>query len=404
MTKYVVVGNGIAGITTAQMVIPADENAEVHVLGREKYPYYQRPRLWEFIAGEVEQENLYFRPLDWYAQKGIDIHLDTQVQALDSKEHRVILADGSKVDYDRLLLATGARAFVPPIAGADKDGVFVLRNLDDALAIKERSGHCMSVAVIGGGLLGLETARALQAAGLDVTVIEFAPYLLPRQLDEEGGRTLQAILEEMGLHFLTGAETEAILGDDQVTGVRIKGGQVLDCQMALFSTGIRSRIELPRDAGLEVNRGVVVDEHLATSAEDVYAAGDVAEFRGITYGIIPAAIDQARIAAANMVEPGSATYPGTLRSTTLKIVGVQLTCLGEAIASGEECDIIRQTDLQNGVYQRLAIQNGKVVGAILLGDTKMVRTLKKLIQSQRDVSGHEDVLLETDFDLNDLVT
>lgn len=403
MTKYVVVGNGIAGITAAQMVIPADENAEVHVLGREKYPYYQRPRLWEFIAGEIEQEKLYFRPLDWYAEKGIRIHLDTLVESFDPKAHRLTLADGSKMGYDRLLLATGARSFVPPISGTDKDGVFVLRNLDDALAIKAHAQECKSVAVIGGGLLGLETARALQAAGLDVTVIEYSPYLLPRQLDEEGGRALQVILEEMGLHFLTDAETETILGDGHVTGVRLKSGEILDCQMVLFSTGIRSRIGLARDAGLEVNRGVVVDEHLATSAEDVYAAGDVAEFQGITYGIIPAAIDQARIAAANMVAPESTLYRGTLRSTTLKIVGVQLTCLGNATASEKECDVIRQTDLQNGIYQRLVIQEGKVVGAILLGDTKMVRTLKKLIQSQRDVSGHEAELLESDFDLNTLV-
>ena len=403
MTKYVVVGNGIAGITAAQMVIPADENAEVHVLGREKYPYYQRPRLWEFIAGDIEQEKLYFRPLDWYAEKGIQIHLDTPVESFNPKAHRLTLADGSKVGYDRLLLATGARSFVPPISGTDKDGVFVLRNLDDALAIKEHAQRCRAVAVIGGGLLGLETARALQAADLDVTVIEYAPYLLPRQLDEEGGRALQVILEKMGLHFLTGAETEAILGDGHVTGVRLKGGEILDCQMVLFSTGIRSRIDLARDAGLDVNRGVVVDEHLATSAEDVYAAGDVAAFQGITYGIIPAAIDQARIAAANMVAHGSATYQGTLRSTTLKIVGVQLTCLGDATASDKECDVVRQTDLQNGAYQRLAIQDGKVVGAILLGNTKMVRALKKLIQSRRDVSGYEEKLLDADFDLNDLV-
>jgi len=195
MGRYVIVGNGVAGVTAAQSIVRADPAAEVHIFGAEPHPYYQRPRLWELIAGQIEQDALYFRPLEWYAARGIQVQLGIQVTALDPQAHRLALADDSRVEYDRLLLATGGRAFVPSFDGADKKGVFTLRSLDDALAIKRQTQGASTAAVIGGGLLGLETARALRTAGLEVTVIEFVPHLLPRQLDAEGAQVLQSLLE-----------------------------------------------------------------------------------------------------------------------------------------------------------------------------------------------------------------
>ena len=410
MRRYVIVGNGVAGITAAQSIARADSAAEVHVFGAEPYPYYRRPRLWEFIAGQTGQEALYFRPPEWYAERGIRLHLGVRAASLDPAAHRLALADGSHVNYDRLLLATGGRPFVPPFEGADKEGVFTLRTLDDALAIKTYAHDVRSAAVIGGGLLGLETARALLSLGLDVSVIEHSPHLLPRQLDAEGARVLQSLLEAMGLHILTNAATEAILGDGHATSVRFKDGRVVDGELVLISTGIRSRVELAREAGLEVNRGVVVDEQLRTSEADVYAAGDVAEFEGRVYGIIPAATEQAQVAAANMVadpstgsgQAGSAIYSGTMPANPLKIAGVDLTCLGEATATGDEFVILRQVDAASGVYRRLTLRDGKIVGAILLGDTQSVRPVKQLIASRRDVSAYGERLLNESFDLKAL--
>ena len=410
MRQYVIVGNGIAGITAAQSIVRADQTAEVHIFGAEPYPYYRRPRLWEFIAGEIKQDALYFRPPDWYAERGIHLHLGIQVSSLYPTAHRLTLVDGSTVEYDRLLLAMGGRPFVPPFEGADKEGVFTLRTLDDALAMKAYARDVRNAAVIGGGLLGLETARALRTAGLEVTVIEFAPYLLPRQLDAEGAQVLQSLLETMGLRILTGAATEAIVGDEHATGVRLKAGpehgrrdgRVVDGELVLISTGIRSRVELAREAGLEVNRGVIVDEQLRTSGADVYAAGDVAEFEGRVYGIIPAATEQAQVAAANMVADGNATYSGTLPANTLKVVGIDLTCLGEATATGDEFVILREADPAGGVYRRLTLRDGKIVGAILLGDTQSVRPVKQLIATGRDVSAYGERLLDEGFDLRAL--
>ena len=400
--QYVVVGNGVAGVTAAQSLVRADLAAEVHIFGEEPYPYYQRPRLWEFLANEIEQQTLYFRSPDWYAAKGIQVHLGARVTALDPAEHRLTLADGGHIDYDRLLLASGAQPFVPPFAGTDKEGVFTLRTLDDARAMKAYAADIRSVVVIGCGLLGLETARALLSLGLDVRMLESEPRLLPRQLDGEGAQVLQARLEAIGLHFLTNAQTETILGNGRVTGVRLRDGRVVEGEMVLISTGIRSRVELAREAGLEVNRGLIVDEQLRTSAADVYAAGDVAEFEGIVYGIIPAAVEQAQVAAANMVNQGSATYSGTVPATTLKIVGIDLTSLGDATAAGDEFDILRQTDPAAGVYRRLTLRDGKIVGAILLGDTQNIRPLKQLIATGGDVSAHSDRLLDENLDLKAL--
>lgn len=402
MEKYLIIGNGIAGVTAARSIVRATPNAEVHVLGSEPYPFYPRPRLWELIAGEITQDEIYFHPLKWYREQGIQIHTNTVVTAIDPEKHSLSLAGGGEFSFNKLLLATGARSFIPPIEGVHKPGVFALRTLNDALAIKEHAATCSGAVVIGGGLLGLETARALRSAGLDVTVIEFLPYLMPRQLDAEGGAVLQSLLEAQGMHILPNSHTEAILGEKGASGVRLKDGPTVKGELVLVSTGVRPRVKLAQEAGLAVNRGVVVDKYLQSSAEDVYAAGDVAEFEGRLYGIIPPSIEQARIAAANMVAPGSSTYQGSLPSTTLKITGIDLTSLGEATASGDEYTLLRAEDSPKGVYRRLTLRDGKIVGAIFLGTTLGVRAVKKLIAAKRDVFSHQQHLLDKDFDLSSI--
>jgi nitrite reductase (NADH) large subunit len=402
MSRYLIVGNGVAGITAAQGIVRADPEAEVHVYGSEPYPYYQRPRLWMYLAGEIEQQELYFRPLDWYASRGIQVHVESKVTALDPTEHRIRLANGDWHAYDRLLLATGGRSFIPPFEGRTQEGVFALRSLDDALAIKRHASQASGIVVIGGGLLGLETARALLASSRRVTVIEIAPYLLPRQLDMTGAQVLQRRLETMGLSFYVGATTESIIGDGRAQGVRLAGGRAVRSELVVVSAGIRSRVELAREAGLDVNRGVLVDEQLRTSAPDVFAAGDVAEFGGVVYGIIPAAIEQARAVAANMVNGSTATYGGTVVSNTLKVVGIDLTCLGHSTADGENHVVLRYSDQAAGVYKRLALRQGKIVGAILLGDVEDARWLQMLIAERRDVGVHGSRLLDGGLDLKAL--
>jgi nitrite reductase (NADH) large subunit len=401
--RYHIIGSGIAGVTAAQAIMRADPAAEVQIFGAEPYPYYYRPRLWEFIAGQAEQETLFFRPKAWYAERGIHLHLGVRVTGLNPRDHSLTLADGSNTKYDRLLLATGCRPFTPPFEGVDKKGVYTLRTIEDAIAIKEYSQRVATAAIIGGGLLGIETARALTSLNINVSVIEFMPHLLPLQLDTEGAQALQSLLESMGLSILIGAATEAILGDEFPTGVRIKDGRVVDAELVLISTGVRPRIELAREAGLDVNRGVIVDQQMRTSAADIYAAGDVAEFEGTVYGIIPAAIDQTRVAAANMVASGSATYNGTVLSTTLKVAGAELTSMGEYLIEGDEYTPIRHTDEGTGTYRKIVLRDGRIVGAILLNDKSRVAPIAQLIKRGTDVSTHTNILLNDDFELKSLL-
>ena len=402
MQRYVIVGSGVAGVTAAQSLVRENPGAQVQILGAEPYPYYQRPRLWALIAGEIEQEQLYFRPEDWYASRGIQLRLGTLVKELDPAAHRLSLDNGDTVEYDRLLLATGGSAFVPPIEGADRTGAFSLRTLDDARAIKAYAEQTSRVLIVGGGLLGLETARALVGPNRQVTVLEIVPHLLPRQLDAPGAAILAHRLEEMGLRIRIGAQTQTILGNGRVTGIQFADGSQAEGDLVVLSTGIRSRTELARAAGLEVNRGIVVDGHLCTSEQDVYAAGDAAEFGGRVYGIIPAAIEQARAAAANMVTQNAVTYTGTVPSTTLKIVGIDLTCLGESMVDGPQFTILRYSDPMASVYKRLTVRDDKIVGAILLGDTSDVRPIQQLIVGERIVAGYGDRLLDGSLDLKAL--
>jgi len=384
---YVIVGNGVAGVTAAQSIVRADPSAEVHIFGAEPYPYYRRPLLWEFIAGQIEQDELTFRPPEWYAQRGIHLHLGIRATTLGPAAHRLTLADGSQADYDRALLATGGRPFVPPCEGTDKEGVFTLRTLDDARAIKAYARQVATAVVIGGGLLGLE----------------IFPYLLPRQLDQEGAQVLQSLLEEQGLQVITGAATEAVLGDVCADCIRLKDRRIVGGDLVLFSTGIRSEVSLAQEAGLEVNRGVVVDGYLQTSAEDIFAAGDAAEFDGRVYGIIPPAIEQARVAAANMVAPGSTTYTGTLPTTTLKVAGAELTSLGECVVEGDEYTQLRHADPAAGHYRKVVLRDGHIVGAILLNDTERTKPITQLVERGMDVSAYADRLLDDDFDLKSLL-
>lgn len=404
--NFTIIGNGVAGNTAALTLSRLVPGARINVYAAEAHPYYPRPLLTEFLAGELDLEHLYFKPLSWYAGRNIALHLGTPVAAIIPQEHRITLADGTKAGYDRLLLAAGAQAWVPPIRGADKPGVFTLRTVDDALAIRSYARQARRAIVIGGGLLGLEAARALRVLGLQVRVVEFLPRLLPRQLDAEGAAVLQGLIEGRGIEIMLDVAAEEVLEADGVRGLRLKDGREMEGELVLVSTGIRSNVALARQAHLEVSHGVVVDEHLRTSAADVYAAGDVAEFDGRVYGIVPAAIEQARVAAAHMAGDESATYQGTVPFTTLKVTGIDLTSVGVIMPEeGREAEYqeLRRTDGAQGLYRKLVLKDGRIVGAILLGDKARVGPVTQLINRSVDVSAHVERLLDDDFDLKSLL-
>lgn len=401
--KLVIIGNGIAGITTARVVSDRDPSIDIAMYSEEPYQYYARPRLVDLVAGRVAPEQLQVYSDAWYAERGIKTLLRRRVADVDPAAHRIALEDGSQDRYDALVLAMGAHAWVPPVLGAETRGVHTLRALDDALALRDAAAAGSRVLVLGGGLLGLETAVALRNLDVEVTVVEVFPRLLPKQLDTEGAAVLQEHIHHHGVEFLTGDSCAAIEGRDRVERAVLKSGRVLDVDLVVISAGARSNIDLAQGAGIDCHRGIVVDDRLLTDAPDVYAVGDVAEFEGRTWGIIPAAMAQARVAAARIAGDRTARYEDIVPATTLKVTGVDVTSIGEVNPEAPGAVEVRATDPEKGTYHKLVVRDGRVVGAILVGSRERLRAVNLLISRGIDVTGRERALLDPEFDLMALV-
>lgn len=395
--NVIIVGNGVAGTMTARFIAEHDQGIKVVLCSDEPYLYYPRPRLIDFVGCRVTPEQMPQFPKAWYDERGIVLRLNCRVEAVYPDRKRVLFQNGGEMLYDRLVLATGARAWVPPIPGADLPGVYTLRTLADGLAVCRAARQAKRAVVLGGGLLGLDTSSALLAHGLEITVVEVMSRLLPRQLDAEGAAVLQSRLEAQGLRFAIGEACAAIEGNGHVQRVVLKSGPVLPAEMVIVSAGIRSNIALAQAAGLACGRGVVVDERMQTSAPDIYAVGDVAEFRGVTWGIIPAALAQARVAAAQIVGEAEVRYEEIVPSTTLKVSGIDLTSIGEVNPEGPGYREVRFS--QNGIYKKAVLREGRIVGAILLGDRADVRAVNQLIAQRVDVSPYVEDLFRPGFDL-----
>jgi nitrite reductase (NADH) large subunit len=394
----VIIGSGIAGVTAARTVRERAPDTQISIFTDENHWYYPKPKLYEVLSGEAEYREIYAFNRYWYEERRITVHFKRKVLGIEPLRKEIYLEDGSHINYDRLLLANGASPFIPPIHGVEKNGVFTLRSLNDALNIQKYAKTTRMSIVIGGGLLGLEMAICLRKLGLQVDIAELFPRLLPRQLDQEGASLLKDRIEARGINVMLGVKTEEILGNKSVSGILLDNGKVSSGNLVLISAGVRSNTLLAASAGIKVDKGVIVDKFLQTSSNDVYAAGDVAEFKGRVYGIIPAAIDQAKIAAMNMVEEERQVYKGTMLSNTLKIVGIDLISIGLINPEDDRYEELKTIDKRKGIYRKIVLEQGKIVGAIVLGEMRGVVSLKKLMDREIDVTKYRDSLIQGDFD------
>ncbi|MDF1515016.1 MAG: FAD-dependent oxidoreductase, partial [Anaerolineae bacterium] len=298
--RFIIIGGGVAGVTAA-LDLAKKEAGDIHIFTDEEYPYYYRPQLTEFMAGTLPLNKLLRRPLSWFTDRGIEVSLGRRVTAIHPETKMISLGNGDQEPYDQLLIATGSMPFIPPIKGVDKKSVKTWRTLEDTLELEKAALTCQDVVIIGGGLLGLEAARGLKGFCGKITVLEFFPRLLPRQLDIEGAGLLQKFVESLGIEVMVGAKTEEILGDEFANGVRLQDGQVINCQTILLAAGVRCNATIAEKAGITVDRGVVVNDFMETSIPSIYAAGDVAVYKGYSWAIAPIAQAQARIAVANIL-------------------------------------------------------------------------------------------------------
>jgi nitrite reductase (NADH) large subunit len=355
--------------------------------------------LIDFLAGIIPLERMFAFPKQWYEEQGIDVHLGMPVKQIFSDLKEIEIGDGRREKYDTLLLANGYNSFVPPFKGVKKEGVFTLKTLDDAQSVTDYLRSHKRAVVIGGGLLGLETARALKIREVEVEVIEFFDRLLPRQLDSQAAFLLKAQIERMGIKVHLGIATEEILGQKNVRGIKFKGGGELKADIAVIAAGIRPNIQLAKDSGLETDRGVVVNDHLQTSAPKIYAAGDVIQHQGKIYGIIPASFNQAKVAASNIIGEKK-HYKGTIPSNTLKVMGIDLTSVGLVNPEEGTCEEFRIQNKEEGIYKKVAIRNGVIKGAIWMGTKKGVNEINRLISQEINVNKWKNDLLEDDFNFS----
>lgn len=390
--QCVIIGSGVAGMTAA-LDLAKVEGVEVNLYTDEVHPYYYRPQVTNFLAGVMPLERVFLHPLSWYEERGIHMHLNAPVTRLEPEQKRIILEDGTAVAYTKLLLTTGSCPFVPPIEGVEKAGVFTVRTLADALAIKDYAPQCSQGLVVGGGLLGLEAARALKAMGLEVTIVEFMPRLMPAQLDTDGAAILKAFVEAQGYRVLLGTAAKAVLGDGKVEAVALGNGETVPAQLMIVAAGVRPNVTLAQQAGLAVDRGVLVDAQMQTSAPDVYAAGDVARFEGLCWAIVPTAQAQARIAVSNMLGQ-EARYENLAPITALKVVGIEVNSMGMINCPDASCEAFQYTALDASLYRKIILRceeggSSVVVGAITINDKLLAKKLGGLIE-QRAVMTREE--------------
>ena len=392
MKKLVVVGNGMAGMACLEQILGHGRQFDVTVFGEETHVNYNRVLLSSVLAGEKAADDIVINDLEWYRRHGITLRLGVRIVDVDANEKIVTGNDGSRTPYDTLLLATGSSPWLPPVAGVDKDGVFAFRTLDDTRALLNRASPTTRAVVIGGGLLGLEAARGLQVQGCRVTVVHLLDTLMERQLDTSGGAYLRSKIEALGVNVLLERSTRAVLGNGTVTGIEFNDGTTLDADLVVIAAGIRPNVELGRKAGLAVNRGIVVNDFMETSAPDIFAVGECTEHNGVCYGLVAPLFEQGKVLAATMTGNKGPTYTGTVQAAKLKIMGVDVFSAGDW-ADGEGVEPVRYEDPGVGVYKKLALKDGKLAGVILVGDANDSHRYMAWLRTNADLTSQRRHLL-----------
>jgi NAD(P)H-nitrite reductase len=399
--RLLVVGNGMAGLRFVEETLRRSPGRyDLTVVGKEPQPAYNRVLLSSLLAGDIGEDDIRLRDQAWYAENDIELITGDGAARVDLDGRSVHLASGRALAFDRLVLATGSNPIRLPIPGHDLPGVLTFRDQDDIAAMRRLAGSGGRAIVIGGGLLGIEAAYGLARAGVPVTLIHLMDRLMERQLDPRAALMLQQALAGRGIDVVLEAETAAILGDERVEGVALKDGRRIEGSMVVFAIGIRPETSLARDAGIPCNRGILVDDGLATEVAGIYAIGECAEHRGVVYGLVEPAYAQAKV-LAGCLAGDDAAYEGTVLATNLKVSGVPVFSAGDFLGGDGSEDIIL-SDPGLATYKRLIVRRSdgvqRLVGAVLFGDTADGLWYLDLIRSGRAIDGmRTDLIFGRDF-------
>lgn len=378
--RYCIIGNGTAGIDAALAIKQKNNDSEITVLSSSKYPYYFRPKLIDYIKEDMLPEKLFIYKDEFYESKKITISLDTLIESIDPAGCSVKDEKGKKYAYDRLLLALGASPFIPPVVDCSLKGVFSLRGIQDAERIKSYCRGKKNIVLSGGGLLGLETAYALKGYCDMITVVDMNACLLNRQLDSGGAALLRKSLEARGLSFALDDCVDKVTGKDAIESIILKSGREVKADALIISAGVRPNVSLAAEAGITVNRGIVINDHMETSAAGIYAAGDCAEHNGIIYGLWTVAKEQGRIAGLNMAGD-NAIYAGTVPSTMLKVSGIDMYSAGTYDDTAGESLVSSAPDK----YLKIVYSGETPLGIIVIGDQEAIRIAQKVMSKRAPI-------------------
>ena len=392
--KLVLVGNGLAGMRCLEDLLDmAPDRYEVTVIGEEPWGNYNRIMLSPVLSGDKSIEDIMLHPHAWYSDKGIHFIAGDAAVKIDRPRKQVHTEKGIVVDYDRLILATGSKPFIPPIKGSDLKGVLSFRDIYDVNTMLEYCKNKKNAVVIGGGLLGLEAAYGLKQRGMNVTVLHLMDRIMDRQLDARASALLKQSIEAKGIPVLTEANTEELIGQDgHVSQLRLKDGTVLDADFVVFAVGIRPNMALAQSAGLRCNRGVMVNDTMQTFDPSIYAVGECIEHRNQTFGLVEPLWGQAFICASHLAEHGSLIFKAPTVPTQLKVSGCDVFSAGNFEPADDYEDIILN-DEKRHIYKRIIIQQDKVIGAVLFGDTEDGAWYAELIADQTPISSIRNKLL-----------
>ncbi|MCF6460187.1 NAD(P)/FAD-dependent oxidoreductase [Clostridium sp. Cult3] len=382
--KYLIIGNGIAGLSAAREIRKLDTEGSITMVTSEPYLTYYRVKLTESLSKDFESEELLVNDEDWYKEKNINVLVSKIVEDLNVEENQVRLDDGSKIKYEKLLLATGSRPFIPPIKGKYKQGVLALRTIDDVKYIQTYFDRCEDIAIIGGGLLSLEAAWYLNTLEKNITLIARSPYLMTKQIDEDISRELEGKLIEKGINIYLDSNTEEILGESKANGIRLDNGKEIKADEILFSTGIVPNIDLVRDTPIKFNRGIIVDNTLRTNIDNVYAAGDVVEVDGKIIGLWTSSNEQGKIAGSNMAGKYK-EYTEARPFTTLRLDDIKIFSMGDI----DRFDKVHEYKNGDGtIHHKIFTTDGKITGGILFGDIKDMGKLRKAINENTEIDSY----------------
>ena len=392
--KLVLVGNGLAGMRCLEDLLDmAPDRYEITVIGEEPWGNYNRIMLSPVLSGEKTIDDIMLHPHAWYADKGIRLFAGDPAVRIDRPRKHVYTEKGEVISYDRLILATGSKPFVPPISGSDLKGVLSFRDIYDVNSMLDYCKTRKNAVVIGGGLLGLEAAYGLKQQGMNVTVLHLMDRIMDRQLDSKASQMLKTAIEQKGITILTAANTECLFGEEgHVTQVKLKDGTVLDADLVVFAVGIRPNMALAQSAGLRCNRGVLVNDTMQTFDPSIYAVGECIEHRGQTFGLVEPLWGQAFICASHLAEHGSLTFKAPTVPTQLKVSGCDVFSAGD-FEPKEDFEDIVLNDEKRQIYKRIIIQKDKVIGAVLFGDTEDGAWYAELIADQTPITSIRNKLL-----------